>query len=133
MIKQSSLPKLIIRHLQSEGELFMELKIRKHNETYIIDIQGELDLYHSFKLKELVSKMLEKKITRFIINMEEVEYIDSSGIGALIYVVSTVKKQNHQIVICNIHGSVLKVIELTKLVGYFPMANSIDESIQMIS
>ena len=107
----------------------MELKIRKNANTYIIDVNGEMDLYNSYKLKELVLKMLEKKIERFIINLENVDYIDSSGIGALIYICSTIKKLRYRLVITNIHGSVKKVIELTKLMGYFPIANSIEEAI----
>jgi anti-sigma B factor antagonist len=107
----------------------MELKIRKNGDNYIIDVNGEMDLYNSYKLKELVMKMLEKKVERFIINLENVDYIDSSGIGALIYICSTIKKLGFKLVITNIHGSVKKVIELTKLMGYFPIANSIEEAI----
>ena len=40
----------------------MELKIRKNGEIYIIDVNGEMDLYNSYKLKELVMKMLEKSV-----------------------------------------------------------------------
>ena len=111
----------------------MDLKIRKHTETYIIDVNGEMDLYNSYKLKELVMKMLEKKVEQFVINMENVDYIDSSGIGALIYICSTIKKMNLKLVICNIHGSVKKVIELTKLMGYFPIAGTVEDSLQKIA
>ncbi|GAB1432581.1 anti-sigma factor antagonist [Spirochaetota bacterium] len=107
----------------------MELKIRKSANNYIIDVIGEMDLYNSYKLKELVMKMLEKKVERFIINLENVDYIDSSGIGALIYICSTIKKMSLKLIITNIHGSVKKVIELTKLMGYFPITNSIEEAI----
>jgi anti-sigma B factor antagonist len=107
----------------------MELKIRKSGDNYIIDVNGEMDLYNSYKLKELVMKMLEKKVEHFIINLENVDYIDSSGIGALIYICSTIKKMNFKLIITNIHGSVKKVIELTKLMGYFPITNSIEEAI----
>ena len=108
----------------------MELKIRKSGENYIIDVNGEMDLYNSYRLKELVMKMLEKKVERFIINLENVDYIDSSGIGALIYICSTIKKMSLKLVITNIHGSVKKVIELTKLMGYFPIAQNIDEALR---
>ena len=67
----------------------MELKIRKNGDVYIIDVTGEMDLYNSYKLKELVMKMLEKNVKNFVINLEQVDYIDSSGIGALIYICST--------------------------------------------
>ena len=39
----------------------MELKIRKNKEVYIIDVSGEMDLYNSYKLKELVMKMIERQ------------------------------------------------------------------------
>lgn len=107
----------------------MELKIRKSGENYIIDVNGEMDLYNSYKLKELVMKMLEKKVGRFIINLENVDYIDSSGIGALIYICSTIKKMGLKLIITNIHGSVKKVIELTKLMGYFPITQTIEEAL----
>ncbi|MDR2211957.1 MAG: anti-sigma factor antagonist [Spirochaetaceae bacterium] len=107
----------------------MELKIRKNAEIYIIDVLGEMDLYNSYKLKELIMKMIEKKIERFIINLEDVEYIDSSGIGALIYITSTIKKVNLKLAITNVHGSVKKVIELTKLSGFFPILQTLEEAI----
>lgn len=110
----------------------MELKVRKNKEVYIIDVSGEMDLYNSYKLKELIMKMLEKKIKYIIINLEEVDYIDSSGIGALIYICSTVKKLNLALYITNIHGSVKKVIELTKLMGFFPIVNSLEEALQRL-
>ncbi len=110
----------------------MELKIRKNGDIYIIDVNGEMDLYNSYKLKELVMKMLEKSVKFFVINLEQVDYIDSSGIGALIYICSTVKKMNLKLASASVHGSVKKVIELTKLTGYFPMANSVEEALLMV-
>ena len=111
----------------------MELKIRKNADVFIIDVNGEMDLYNSYKLKELVMKMLEKNVKSFVINLEQVDYIDSSGIGALIYICSTIKKMNLKLYISNVHGSVKKVIELTKLMGYFPIANSVEEALMMIN
>lgn len=111
----------------------MELKIRKNNDVYIIDVLGEMDLYNSYKIKELVMKMVEKNVKKFCINMEQVDYIDSSGVGALIYINSTLKNLGHKLVISNIHGSVKKVIELTKLVGFFPLANSVEDAVVMLN
>lgn len=110
----------------------MELKIRKNGDAYIIDVDGEMDLYNSYKLKELVMKMIEKNVKLFIINLEQVGYIDSSGIGALIYICSTIKKANLRLAIANVHGSVKKVIELTKLMGYFPISNNVEEALDMV-
>lgn len=77
-------------------------------------------------------KMMERQVKSVVINMEEVDYIDSSGIGALIHIYSTMKKASCQLYMTNIHGSVKKVIELTKLMGYFPITNSLEEAIQKL-
>ena len=106
----------------------MELKMRKNKDVYIVDVSGEMDLYNSYKLKELIAKMLERQIKYIVLNLEEVEYI-----GALIYICSTLKKKNLKLYITNIHGSVKKVIELTKLMGFFPITNSLEEALQKLA
>ena len=75
----------------------MELKIRKNGEIYIVDVAGEVDLYNSYKLKTLILNMIEKEVKTFIINLDQVDYIDSSGIGALIYICTTIKNMNLKI------------------------------------
>ena len=125
-------PVLYIISLKTGG-LKLELKVRKNEDIYIIEVDGEMDLYNSYKIKELVIKMIEKKIQKFIIDMDKVEYIDSSGIGALIYICSTVKKLKYKLFIVNIHGSVKKVIELTKLIGYLPIASDVKDATGQIS
>jgi anti-sigma B factor antagonist len=111
----------------------MDLKIRKSDRNHIIDVNGDMDLYNSYKLKELVMKMLEKKVERFIINLENVDYIDSSGIGTLISICSAIRKLGFKLFITNIHGSVKKVIELTKLMGYFPITPTIDDALRRMA
>jgi len=111
----------------------MELKIRKNEDIYIVDVIGEMDLYNSYKLKELIMKMIEKKIEKLIINLEQVEYIDSSGIGALIYITSTIKKMNLRLAMTNVYGSVKKVIELTKLTHFFPISVNIEEAVKIMN
>jgi anti-sigma B factor antagonist len=61
----------------------MELRIRKNQDIYIIDVQGELDLYNSYKLKELLTKMLEKKIERFIIKWRRLNTLTPAVSGLL--------------------------------------------------
>lgn len=107
----------------------MELNVKKTENIYIIDVIGEMDLYNSYKLKELVTKMLDKGVSSFVINLEQVDYIDSSGIGALIFINTTLKKKNSNLLISNIQNSVQKVIELTKLSKFFPIIDTVDNAV----
>jgi anti-sigma B factor antagonist len=112
----------------------MELKVKQYSYTdiYVIDVVGEMDLYNSFKLKELVEKMIEEKKNKIIINLESLEYIDSGGIGTLININSIMKKNNQKFQIVNVKGLVRRVIELTKLMNYFPISESIDDAVDKL-
>ena len=108
----------------------MDIKLKRTGSIYIIDVYGEMDLYHAFRLKEVVNKMIRREIRDYIINLEGVDYIDSSGIGALLYVHSELKKRKMNLRITAVKGSVKKVIELTKLLNYFAILPRVSDAVQ---
>lgn len=99
----------------------MDINTVKKGDTVTFLLNGEMDLYNSHMLKEHLSKIKEQNPKKIVIDMENVPYIDSSGIGALIYVYSSLKKEGIDFSITGIHGTVKRVIELTKLSEYFPI------------
>jgi anti-sigma B factor antagonist len=111
----------------------MELKLRKLQDVYIIDVIGELDLYNTTKLKDLFNKMVEKNVTSMIVNLDGVHYLDSSGVGTLINMYSVVQQKNIRFCLANLHSTAKKVIEQTRLAGYFPVEETIDDAMMRIS
>ena len=111
----------------------MEIKTRENSSIFVIDVVGDMDLYSSFKLKELIDKLTGESVRKFIINLDEVAYIDSSGVGSLIYINSLCKKKDILFKIVNVKGTVRRVIELTKLLGYLPIANTEEDAIDLLS
>ena len=113
--------------------MYMELRIKKDKQdVYIIELSGELDLYNSYKVKELFLKMVERGIKYIIFDLSQTDYIDSTGIGVFIYCFDVAKKQYVKTCLCNAFGTVLKVIQLTKLTGYFTMTKTIEEGIDIV-
>ena len=107
----------------------MEIKLKKYSSVYIVEVIGDMDLYSAFELKDIIAKMLAKGIKLFVLDLSKVDYIDSSGIGVLIHIYSTIKKAQKKLKIVNVHGSVEKVIRLTKLTQYFPIVPTLKEAI----
>jgi anti-sigma B factor antagonist len=110
----------------------MELKLKKHEDIYVIEVHGEMDLYNAGKLKELFQKMLEKQIKKYIVDFQHCEYIDSTGVGTLIGMFSVAKQKQLQFFLTSVQGTVLKVLTLTKLHEYFPLAPTIEDAIKTI-
>ena len=99
----------------------MDIKVRFFKESCIVDVAGEIDLYNAFRLEDTVSSIMEKKICAFIFNLKRVTYIDSSGIGALLALNSMLVKNALAFRIVSVPPSVMKVMELTRLVGFLPL------------
>ena len=113
--------------------MYMELKIKKNKQNvYIIELIGELDLYNSHKVKELFSKMIERGINHIIFDLSQTYYIDSTGIGVFIYCFDIAKKQTVKMCLCNVFGTVLKVIQLTKLNQFFTMASTLEDGLDLV-
>lgn len=90
-------------------------------QVQLISLGGEMDLYSSSQVKERVVKLWEQGHKRLIIDLSALSYVDSSGIGVLLYIYTSSQKRGYQAVFSGAHGSVAKVIELTKLSGFLPL------------
>lgn len=111
----------------------MELKVTQiSSDITSIALEGEMDLYNSHKLKELVAEMYETNPHALILDFQELSYIDSSGISVLLYIFTQSKKKGLPLRFIHVHGSVRKVIELTSLLSFFPIAESLDEALAAI-
>ena len=110
----------------------MELRHSQRSQCSIIDIHGDLDLYNAFKLKDLTSRLTAEHVLGMVINLDDVKYIDSTGVGAVIYSYVQCKNAKISFFLTNVHGSVRRVIELTKLIGFLPIVETVDEALQKI-
>lgn len=111
----------------------MELRVLQKDNIYMIAVKGKLGLYNSLQLRDLTAKMLKRKVTRLIINLEGVDSIDSSGIGALIHICSNAKKMDIRLAITNIQDQVMESIDLTKVSGYIPVAENMAQALTLVS
>jgi len=110
----------------------MELKISKNtDDIYLIELFGAMDLYSSNQLKDSVMKIIKDKVDGFIINLNAVDNVNSAGIGALVSVSSTLKKLKCPLVIVVPEGPVTQALEVTRLRGYFIIANSLREALSL--
>lgn len=110
----------------------MEIRVRRNDDgIYLVELYGALDLYSSTELKNLILKMIEKKAECFIINCKAVDRVNSAGIGALIFISSTLKKLSCPLVMIVPEGPVMNALEVTRLKSYFTIASSLKEALPL--
>ena len=104
----------------------MALKMKKSYEdkdqSWHVDIMGEVDIHTSGNLKEALNNLLNEKETHIKINCEKLIYIDSTGLGVLIGVLKRVKKNENDIIIQGAQSNISKLLNITGLDKIFVMS-----------
>jgi anti-sigma B factor antagonist len=90
----------------------------------IIDVSGRITLGEgSAMLREMVRDLLGKGQKRIILNLGDVNYIDSSGIGELVSGYTTVRNQGGEVKLLNLTKKVHDLLQITKLYTVFDVHN----------
>ena len=102
--------------------------------TAEIVLKGDFGIYSTVEFKKTVNAQVEENQKKYIIcNLKEVAYIDSSGIGALMVCLSTMKKVDGRLILIHTYDAVKKVLELTKMTSFFEIFDSLDEALKSVS
>jgi anti-anti-sigma factor len=99
----------------------MEIDLKKAGNAIIINISGSLDIYTSLDFKNFLEANVKADIEnqQVIINLEKLNYIDSSGIGMLIKQLNYVRELKAEFSIANLKPAIEKVFKVAGLTSYF--------------
>ena len=76
---------------------------------------GMLDGTTTIELKNQVAELLSKGVNIILVDMEEVTFMNSSGIGALVATLKLVRAQGKELCLCGLSNQVNMIFELTKM------------------
>ena len=93
----------------------IESKLNNENDFWDISLKGELDVSTADKLKEYLHNLADEKILDMKINLDKLDYIDSTGLGVMIGVLKKLKTDNKEIHILNPKSNVKKIFTITGL------------------
>ena len=93
----------------------IDSKLNNENGFWDVSLQGELDVSTADKLKEHLHNLADENILDMKINLENLDYIDSTGLGAMIGVLKKLKTDNKEIYIINPKSNVKKIFTITGL------------------
>lgn len=93
------------------------LKSNFDTEKKVLDVHlaGEIDIYNSADVKEELSKLVAEHNVNLNLHCEELDYLDSTALGALVSVLKKVKHYDGNIYIKNAKASVCKIFKITNL------------------
>ena len=98
-----------------------------------VEVQGEIDVYTSPRVKETINELIEKGHYHLVINLEGVRYIDSTGLGVLIGALKKVREHSGRILLVCTNPQIKKIFNITGLVKIFEIFKDEEEAFQVLA
>lgn len=107
----------------------MEITVRENGNICIINLEGRLDLASGTALKDRVKEMFDKNINSIHLNLENVEFINSSGLGALVSLMKEARIRKGRLTLSNLASYVQEIFEITQLSHIFELFTTEEEAL----
>ena len=111
----------------------MKVGSRQVDGVTIVDCSGRITLGEgSVILRDTVRDLLGKGNKKIVLNLQDVNYIDSSGIGELVSAFTTTKNQGGELKLLNLTKRVQDLLQITKLLTVFESYNDETEAMKSL-
>ena len=98
----------------------MKIATHKVNDITVLDLSGRITLGEgSVQLRDTVKDLVSKGQKKIVLNLGDVSYMDSSGVGELVTAYTTVKNQGGELKLVNLTKKIEDLMAITKLVTVF--------------
>ncbi|QTA37661.1 STAS domain-containing protein [Thermosipho ferrireducens] len=106
-----------------------KVEFKEIEEKVIAIISGDIDAYHSADIKKAIrEKMLETSVSKFVIDLSNVSYIDSAGLGSLVAILKDARMNDKELILAAPKQAVMRVFEMTRLDKVFKIVSTMEEA-----
>jgi anti-sigma B factor antagonist len=112
-----------------EEAVDLKLDHRNQDGIEIVDVEGEIDVYTAPRLRELLIELVTDGHHRLVVNMEKVEFLDSTGLGVLVGGLKRVRAHDGSLDLVCTQERILKIFRITGLTKVFEISSTVDEAI----
>ena len=109
----------------------MRIKTQMQDDVAVVHVSGNLmGGLESENLRGEIKKRLEDGVRKFDINLKRVPWINSTGLGALMAVYTSVQREEGKLKLCHVSDRIQSLFMITKLLTIFDTHPTEDEAIQ---
>jgi anti-sigma B factor antagonist len=112
----------------------MKIKTSEKYEAVVLELKGNVMGGDDTKdFNDLLHKYIDEGKKNIIVDLHDVKFMNSSGLGMLIGGLTTVKKAEGNLKLANVTDKIQSLLVITKLITIFESYNSVDEAAKSFS
>ena len=103
----------------------LSLSTRAERGRTVVEVTGEIDVYTAPKLREQLAELVDSGRHDIVVDMQGVEFLDSTGLGVLVGGLKRVKQHDGSMNLVCTQERILKIFRITGLTKVFPIYDSV--------
>lgn len=112
----------------------MQITERTVGDVMILDLKGKITLGEGDELlKDKVNSLINQGQRKIILNLADVPYLDSAGLGEVVRAYTTVSRQGGALKLLNLTKRITDLLAITKLLTVFETYDTENEAVQSFS
>ena len=96
----------------------------------MVEVSGEVDVYTAPRLREAVVSAIDSGSLRLVVDVDKVEFLDSTGVGVLVGALKKVRSGGGTLDIVCTQPRLLKIFEITGLDKVFGLHTTVDDAVR---
>ncbi len=112
-----------------EEDVDLSLSTYDEGDHKVVKVGGEIDVYTAPKLREQLIDLVSSGAYHLIVDMEGVDFLDSTGLGVLVGGLKRVRAHEGTLRLVCTQERILKIFRITGLTKVFGIHDSVDEAI----
>ena len=109
----------------------MQIEERAVGDVVVLDLKGKITLGEGDELlKDKVNSLVNQGHKKIILNLADVPYIDSAGLGEVVRTYTTVSRQGGSLKLLNLTKRITDLLAITKLLTVFETYDSEDDAVR---
>jgi anti-sigma B factor antagonist len=112
----------------------MQIEERAVGDVTVLDLKGKITLGEGDELlKDKVNSLVNQGHKKIVLNLADVPYIDSAGLGEVVRTYTTVSRQGGSLKLLNLTKRITDLLSITKLLTVFETFDSENEAVRSFS
>src|SRR6266516_6971261 len=107
----------------------LDVEAIRENSANVIALRGEIDVYTAPLHRQKIVDLVDQGALNIVIDMEKVDFLDSTGLGVLVEGLKRVKRRGGNLTIVVTQDKIIKIFEITGLNKAFSLHTSVDDAL----
>lgn len=108
----------------------MKIDINKEDDKTEVLVSGEIDAYTAPKLREALIPLAEEENPQITVNLKNVSYMDSTGLGVFVGLLKTVRKNNGKLHLVELTDRLERLFSITGLSDIIDISSKSEGGLQ---